>query len=442
MIKSIIFLVSILISTAYAQYKPVWNKSYSSEGTFSIDKAMFVSADKSGSSIITGITNGNLLGDDITTIKYDKDGNQLWVAVFNGSGNYNDRPSGLVIDNSGNIYITGSSTGSGGTSTDILTLKYSPVGELLWHKTYASIGGLLDESKSIAVDAGGNVYITGSAAHLVTENSGQDWITIKYDTNGEVLWLRGYDDNISTDRAETLTLDAEGNVYIAGQCNGPGYHLGIAKYDNAGNLLWITKYDGKLDSDDKPSKILTDGSGNVYVTGYSSELNKDFITLKLDASGKPLWINNHNGTANSKDEAHNMIVDGNGNIYVLGFTEQKKNKYHSCLIKYNSDGIKVWEIISSEPISKNIETLSLLQDKDGNIIITGPRIVSEKSMTEMVIECYNPQGKLNWQSGYFTGDGSIPTILNASSDGNGNLYTVGYTTGTGNLNYCIVKFSE
>lgn len=442
MIKVISFLLIIFTCNVSSQYMPVWNRSYSSEGTFSIDKALFVAADNTGNIIVTGVTNASLAGDDITTIKYDKDGNLLWIAVFNGSGNYNDRPAGMVTDNSDNIYITGSSTGSNGTATDILTLKYNKEGQLLWQKTYAGKGGLLDEARSIAVDGLGNVYISGSTAHLVTENSGQDWITIKYDTNGEVLWIKGYDDNITTDRAETLTIDHDGNLYVAGQCGGPGYHLAVAKYDSAGNLLWMTKYDGKLNSDDKPSRISTDGSGNVYITGYSSELNRDFITMKLDGAGKPIWINNYNGAANAKDEALDMLVDASGNVYVLGLTEQKKNKHHRCLIKYNSGGSEEWIIISPEPISKNIEDLSIMKDSEGNIIVTGSRIVNERSISEMTLHSYSPEGILLWQSVFLTDDGTVPTVLHSAADLNGNFYTAGYTSAAGNLNYCLVRFSK
>jgi hypothetical protein len=53
--------------------------------------------------------------------------------------------------------------------------------------------------------------------------------------------------------------------------------------------MWTAKYDGAMLSDDKPVDLKTDNNGNVYVTGYSSESNKDLITLKLDNSGKILW---------------------------------------------------------------------------------------------------------------------------------------------------------
>ncbi|MBN8584035.1 MAG: SBBP repeat-containing protein [Ignavibacteria bacterium] len=437
----VISLVLFPLEMLMTQYRVEWSNEHTTTGKLSIDKAGFIAADKQGNIIVTGVTNSEGKGDDITTIKYNKDGKQVWLNVFDGSGNYNDRPAGIAVDNSGNIYITGSSTGSGGTSTDLITLKYGYDGNLLWSKVFASAGGLLDEGSSIAVDANGDVYVTGTAAHIVTENSGQDWITIKYNTNGEIIWQKAYDDNISNDKAETLTIDNEGNVYVAGRCNAPAYHIGIAKYDREGNLLWITKYDGELNSHDKPAEILVDASGNVYTAGYSSEANKDLLVIKLDHSGNILWKKTFNGTANGSDEANNLVTDDKGNVYLLGTVEGKKNKHYRIIIKYDGSGNEIWKNISDKPLSKNIESLQLLLNPNGSIVVTGSSVVQGNVYSEMAADCFSPAGELLWQLSFLK-ENNIPSALNAALDPDGNVILCGFITGTGNLNYCTVKFSK
>ena len=79
---TILILASIFIfsSQLQSQYKVEWAADYSSAGQVSIDKAQFIIIDGEGNIIVTGVTNGSGINDDLTTIKYDKSGKQLWVA--------------------------------------------------------------------------------------------------------------------------------------------------------------------------------------------------------------------------------------------------------------------------------------------------------------------------------------------------------------------------
>ena len=442
-IQAKIFLALLVFTQTalFSQYKTLWNNIYSSAGNLSIDKAQLIAADNSGNIIVTGVSNAEGKGDDIVTIKYDSKGNELWRALFNGTGSYNDRPASMVIDTDGSIIITGSSTGSGGTATDFITLKYSKDGTLLWNNIIASNGGIGDEGSSVFVDGSGNIYAAGSAAHVVTDKSGMDWVTVKYSPTGEQMWIKTYDENTSNDKALVLTADAGGNVYVAGQCIAPAYHIGIAKYDNRGNLLWITKYDGKSVSDDKPADIKTDIEGNVYVTGYSSEENKDILTVKLDNSGNIIWQKSFNGPGNGRDEAEKLVVDKNGNVYVIGTVEAGKKKPQRFIIKYDFSGNEVWKNIADNPLSKNISTLQMLQTGRGKLLVTGSSAVNGKMYSEMGADCFSESGELLWQQHFFT-ENSIPTGLNAVLDKEDNVILCGFITGEGNLNYCTVKFGN
>jgi hypothetical protein len=349
----------------------------------------------------------------------------------------------MAIDGFGNIYITGSSKGDGGTADDFITIKYNPSGVKLWSAVYASKGGIGDESKSIAVDRLGNVYVSGHAAHIITDNSGMDWVTIKYNTNGEQVWLTAYDDGITSDGATAIAIDDAGNVYVTGQCNAPAYHIATIKYDSSGVKQWIVKYDGNAVSSDEPMAIKVDKQGFVYITGHSSEANKDYITIKYDNNGIEMWKKNFNGPANMVDEAENLVVDETGNVYVLGYSTVKKNHRNRCLIKYNSAGDEVWKVISEKSISKNIDNLSMAIDKDGNIYVTGSStIIDNKKPTEMVVDCYSKDGALVWQA-YFAKENTIPVASRLVVDNSNNVYVTGYILGArGFLDYCTVKFSK
>src|SRR5262245_37005131 len=85
---------------------------------------------------------------------------QRWTVRFNGTGNGIDAIKGMVVDNSGNVYITGSSN-SGANSDDYVTIKYNTGGVQQWIARYNGVGSGSDVPASIVVDAAGNVYVTG-----------------------------------------------------------------------------------------------------------------------------------------------------------------------------------------------------------------------------------------------------------------------------------------
>jgi hypothetical protein len=108
-----------------------------------------------------------------------------WVRRYNGAGNDVDKPVGIAVDNSGNVYVTGGSIGNG-TYFDYVTLRYYPDGDTAWIRRYAEYGGGgYQAPTAIAVDGSGNVYVTG-------QNQG-DYLTIKYYSNAETAWVRTYD---------------------------------------------------------------------------------------------------------------------------------------------------------------------------------------------------------------------------------------------------------
>ena len=113
---------------------------------------------------------------------------QQWVARHNGPGNDIDGARSLALDKEGNVYVTGSSTGTG-TGLDYSTIKYNAAGVQQWEARYNGPGNNDDDAFSIAVDNNGNVYVTGRSTGNLTE---LDYATIKYNSAGVVQWVARY----------------------------------------------------------------------------------------------------------------------------------------------------------------------------------------------------------------------------------------------------------
>lgn len=124
------------------------------------------------------------------------------------------------------------------------------------------------------------------------------------------------------DQATAIELDGSGNVYVTGYSIGSGSTLDIAtvKYSSAGSQLWAVRYNGPGNGDDRAEGIAVDASGNVYVAGYITcpGTGEDYATIKYDASGNLQWIAGYNGPGNGSDRAAAIAVDAAGNVYVTG----------------------------------------------------------------------------------------------------------------------------
>ena len=133
-------------------------------------------------------------------------------------------------------------------------------------------------------------YSTGS-------DSGYDYTTIKYNTSGTEEWVARYNGEANLlDIAFAIALDGSGNVYVTGWSVGLGpfgtsYDYATVKYDGSGQEQWVERYDGTGDLDDQAYAIAVDSSANVYVTGYSEDANgvSSYTTIKYSqtSSGTP-----------------------------------------------------------------------------------------------------------------------------------------------------------
>ena len=160
--------------------------------------------------------------------------------------------------------------------------------------------------------------MTGSSANTFNVD---DYATIKYDAMGMEQWVARYDGSGGGDEAFGLAVDHAGNVYVTGESGAVDYVT--VKYDAVGTQLWTTSYTGREDSRDEPVAIGVDGAGNVYVTGrsFATRSTADIVTVKYDAVGIEQWQQSYDSPGNSNEGAIDLGVDADGNVYVLGWSQ-------------------------------------------------------------------------------------------------------------------------
>ena len=221
---------------------------------------------------------------DFVTIKYSSQGAELWERLYDGPNGDYDRAYDVETDTSGNAYVTGLSQGIT-TGLDCATIKYAPTGAELWVTRFDG-SGMDDGGQALALAPDG-VVICGVSA---TASGSFDFVTVKYSSGGAQQWYARYSGpSDSDDRAIDIAVSASGETSVAGgstSTDGSSDYVTV-KYDAGGAVVWEERYDGVGAAWDDPLALAVDGSGGTYVTGLSygtAESAEDCATIKYGST--------------------------------------------------------------------------------------------------------------------------------------------------------------
>lgn len=374
-LSTIVFCL-LTIFNAYTQPTLNWVKSFGSVGN---DQGNSIAVDPSENIFTTGFFDGTVDFDpsaavfnlssigswDVFVSKLDSLGNLIWTKQFGGIGV--DNGVSIDLDNSGNVYVTGSFTGtadfdpnsgvfnliSNGNS-DVFVVKLDSSGSLVWAKNFGGTGG--DNGNSIIIDSNENVFFTGSflgtadfdpginTYNLITSGN-TDVFVSKLDFLGNLVWAKSLG-GTGHDGGYSIALDKNGNIYTSGffeviadfDPNTGSFNLTsngssdvfVVKQDSIGNLVWAKNFGGT--GADWANSIAVDLNENVFFTGYfigtadfdpsigvinlTSAGGKDIFIAKLDLLGDLTWAKRIGGVSN--DYANSIAIDSSANVYIMG----------------------------------------------------------------------------------------------------------------------------
>ena len=326
-------------------------------GTDSSDSANSVSTDASGNVYVAGDTYGALLGPnagdtDAFVRKYDSDGNEIWTRQFGAA--FLDRAITVSAYGSDNIYVAGGTNGalfgSSAGSTDAFVRKYDSDGNEIWAKQFGTSN--YDMFWASSTDASGNIYLTGETlGSLSGPNAGDDILTLdafvrKYDSDGNEIWTRQFGSRLD-ETLRAVSAYGSDNIYVAGHSNGelPGQTsngIFIRKYDSDGNEIWTRMVGGDYYS---ISSVSTDASGNVYIAGEYEPGTTYAFVRKYDSDGNEIWAREFGGSG-GRSFAYSVSTDASS-VYVAGGTSKALSGPNAGMLdafirKYDSDGNEIW----------------------------------------------------------------------------------------------------
>ncbi len=423
----------------------VWVQTYNGPGN-SHDAACAVAVDDAGNVYVTGQSEGDGTDWDYATIKYYPYGDTSWVRRYDGPANGPDIALAMAIDGSGNVYVTGHSRGSGGNA-DYLTIKYYANGDTAWVRRYDGPTGSTDAAYGIAVDFAGNVYVTGGSQGTGTD---YDYATIKYNPDGDQVWVAGYNGPAnSSDKAYSVAVDDAGNVYVSGMSNGisTGSDYATIKYDSDGNELWAKRYDEPEGGGDITYSMILDDSANVYVTGscFDSETLTKYASVKYDSSGTEIWSKTYKGelTISPGGTALAIATDGSGNVWVTGWMRNSGTLFDYATVKYDPDGNQLWDVTYHSWADGCDGTEAIAADNNGNAYVTGWSDDVGLIADDYATVKYDAEGNQEWVARYNGQANSQDAGLAITTDDSGNVYVTGKATGTtSGFDYVTIKYVQ
>jgi len=350
----------------------LWNTFLGGSGD---DDSGGLGAGSGGNAVMAG-TSANTWGSpvigfsgltDAFVAKINAEGQLLWNSFLGGADD--DRGRAAVLDSSGFTYVIGSSEAGWGNPVrafqgypDGFVARLDQNGGLLWN-TFLG-GSYLDDCLGLAVDRGGNAFISGRSwaawGNPINGYSGYDAFVAKLDANGNLQWntfvgapdVQDYDTGYAyEDVGNGLALDGSDNIYITGASThfwgNPLFsfsgHAFVAAFNAQGVLLWNAFLGG-----DVGKGIAADGLGNVFLTGRSSsgwgtpvrayQLHQDAFVAKIGGNFSDISLTSPNGGENWTAGSTHLITWN-------GYTSAVSAK-----LEYSTDGGTAWTtIIASTP---------------------------------------------------------------------------------------------
>jgi hypothetical protein len=371
---------------------------------------------------------------DIFVTKLNPAGSALVYSTFIGGSDI-DGGSAIAVDETGNAYVTGSTsspdfpttagafdtTHNSNPGSDGFVVKLNATGSALVYSTF--LGGFEQDSGSgIATDSSGNAYIGGTTrsssfpttpgAFDTTANANEDpeiFVT-KLNPTGTALV---YSTFLGISSGGSIALDTSGNIYVTGTTSSGGYPTTAGAFDtthNGGQDVVVTKlnptgsalvYSSFLggSANEEGNGIALDAAGNAYLTGITTSANfpttvgafdttpnggQDAFVTKLNPSGSaPLDYSTFLGGVEF-DSGNDIAVDTAGNAYVTGRTSSSNfpttvdafDTTHNgapdvFVTKLNPSGSAPLDYSTFLGGSGDDQPLSIALDSLGSIYVTG-----------------------------------------------------------------------
>lgn len=368
-----------------------------------------------------------------------------WVHRINGSANSFDIATTLRLDAAGNPVVFGNINQTG-SFTDIIAVKYSPSGSIMWQAVFNGFSSGLDECKDAVIASDGSCYITGFTADTMQVIK---VIIIKVSSSGEILWSRVFLPPVyNQGMGLGITVDNFGNILVCGslrRTNGTNT-TAILKYSQAGNLLGSAYFNKTASSSETPVSICTDNSGSVYLLASSNAIGgvNDILMLKFSPQLNLRWQNTFSGNAIGSDIPVKMILSRDNKLVVAAAVYNAPGGFDYAAYRFDTSSALIMQYFYNGTGNNHDIPYDIASDTANNIFITGAsRNYDTLGSEDIYTMKIDPTGVLIWGR-RFNGFGQgLDYGITVAVDNRGNVF-VGGTTDKHSFHqqYALLKYGH
>jgi Beta-propeller repeat len=244
----------------------VWSATYPSSYGPGGGQQVLIASDNSVyvAGYYTFLCQDSMCYQEVLVIKYGPNGNQLWTATYVSGDVFGVQVGGIALDNANNCCLVANCQ----PRSPYIILKYASNGSLVWMANNPT-DNFNSQAYGLVLDHDGNVLVTGENVYYFPGCYG----TYKLSTNGAYVWTNVFPSVVvNPSVATSIAVDSANNAYVTGYSPGTNSENDIVtiKYDHNGNQVWLQRYSSPGYGNAAGNAIAVDNNGNVYVAGYDT----------------------------------------------------------------------------------------------------------------------------------------------------------------------------
>ncbi|HRH03555.1 MAG TPA: T9SS type A sorting domain-containing protein [Bacteroidia bacterium] len=284
--------------------------------------------------------------------KYTAQGVLSWTKVIRN--NFSCDAYSLIQTADSGLLMSGYvNNGSAGGNYEILLVKFSAAGNLLFSKRIGNTGASSDESSyASALCPDGNLVIACQTNK--NTNSAIDILVIKISTNGNIIWAKDYIDAYFAEVPTAIKCDPAGNIMVSGYLipaitsNPMFYNMFLIKLNPSGKVIWAQTFGGSQFDQANSLAVLNNYEGYAIcgrTLSYGSPIGQEpaYICV-LDTSGAIKWSRTFGLTTFNLFEFNDLAITANNEVIACGLIQNLNGIDLSMVVKYSATGTKLWEV--------------------------------------------------------------------------------------------------